>query len=192
MTGYRWKTETNYISSGRTAAGGLLERETCNWLYISQEKTSVDAGHPDLPHLLTAMRSQGMTDSKHLDIYKAHLANSPNELSMSRGNGVKSNGAIHWLGINELQDDWRYSQRYDVVIIHSETFNQLWQKRDPRFTAIHRWQLLGGILVVLGLPSDLNPSNKTPPPRMQKTQPSSVRKAVDGLIQESSNSCWTT
>ena len=23
------------------------------------------------------MRSQGMTDSKHLDIYKAHLANSP-------------------------------------------------------------------------------------------------------------------
>ena len=54
----------------------------------------------------------------------------------------------HWLGINELQDDWRYYQRYDVVIIHSETFNQLWQKRDPRFTAIHRWQLLGGILVV--------------------------------------------
>ena len=44
VTGYQWKTETNYTSSGLIfGPGGLLERETqCNWLYISQEKTSVD------------------------------------------------------------------------------------------------------------------------------------------------------
>ena len=72
------------------------------------------------------------------------------------------------------------------MIIHSETFNQLWQKRDPRFTAIHRWQLLGGILVVLGgPPSDLNPLKQDSTSSYAKTpQPSSVRKAVDGLIQE--------
>ncbi len=193
VTGYQWKTETNYTSSGLIlGAGGLLERETqCNWLYISQEKTSVDAGPPNLPHLLTAMRSQGMTDSKHLDIYKAHLANSP--ITQRRVINVekewddaRSSGAIHGLGINELLDDWRYYQRYDVVIIHSETFNQLWQKRDPRFTAIHRWQLLGGILVVLGAPPpDLNPLKQDSTSSYAKTpQRSSVRKAVDGLIQE--------
>lgn len=121
------------------------EREI-NWVVVTPEGASADEFPEELVDLFSIA---------HLQVEQWPLTNSfGNSIDQARSlwNRVGPVRKFLATGQDQLPDDWRGYQRYDVVVVSHESFQSLAEKK-PVWNALRDWILCGGTVLVYDVPS---------------------------------------
>lgn len=161
-------SRTPLISIG-SSLGVLAQEIVCNWLYVDDE-TNGENQVPDLLSNFISIRDrQGFTNKDFQSYQELFSKRYPEHFptnsipSVQSWTTLQKGSGLERISTTQLVEDWRFYQRYDVILIHARNYRQLQLKQDPRYLAIRQWQLLGGTLVVVADQINLETevSNKT-------------------------------
>lgn len=173
----------------------------CDWLYISPSFLEEDAGIPFLRSFVNpspaASEYTKSNPQTYLNRYREHFENqwrmlskpeSLNTFWLNAGIGSRTGRGNHLVAqeLENLSNDWRFYQNQDAILIHQKTLETLRQTKPKRYAAIHRWQLLGGTIVVFGSPPSPTASQAT---RTERADPvaTSVEKQLSALRENQMN-----
>ncbi len=131
--------------SGRRIVEQVLEQEIASsWLFVEP----VSVGDSKRQAVIQQIRTWLEADS--VDSAQAIRYAGNRRLQMSQV-ASQNVGVILSLAESELPDDWRAYQLYGSVAMEVSTYETLRANRSFQFSALRRWVLLGGTLVILGV-----------------------------------------